>query len=110
MNEIVSDPCESSESESPAELTTQRSSSSSSSSPVISQRRVETILARRQPKSSDEESNLTYKYGKMENVEDRAYAVLRDLGMIDEHKDPNDPSYDHSDDDDLCEQRYFPRM
>ncbi len=74
------------------------------------ERRVETILALRQPKSTDQESRLAEKYSQMENLEDRAYTLLVDLGMIQEHQDPRDPSYDHSNDDDLCDQRYFPRM
>lgn len=67
-------------------------------------------MALRQPKSKDEESKLAEKYAKMDSLEDRAYAVLCDLGMIEEHKDPRDPSYDHSKDDELCEQRFLPRL
>jgi len=78
-------------------------------SPKISERRVETIVALRQPKSSVEESKLAEKYAQM-SLEDRAYALLCDLGMIEEHKDPNDPSYDHSKDDEYCEQRFFPLL
>jgi hypothetical protein len=82
-----------------------------SPSPIISERRVETIVALRQPKSSDEESKLAEKYANMENLEDRAYALLCDLGMIEEHKDPRDSSYDHSkDDDEYCGQRFLPLL
>eukprot|EP00980_Cylindrotheca_fusiformis_P021508 scaffold8353_cov138-Cylindrotheca_fusiformis.AAC.39 len=43
---------------------------------------VDTILqARKQPKSPEEEANLAEKYGRM-TVEDRAYTILCDLGMI----------------------------
>eukprot|EP00535_Pseudo-nitzschia_heimii_P000919 CAMPEP_0197185512 /NCGR_PEP_ID=MMETSP1423-20130617/12086_1 /TAXON_ID=476441 /ORGANISM="Pseudo-nitzschia heimii, Strain UNC1101" /LENGTH=562 /DNA_ID=CAMNT_0042636597 /DNA_START=140 /DNA_END=1828 /DNA_ORIENTATION=- len=75
---------------------------------LISESRIETIVALRQPKSSDEEIQLAAKYAKMEKLEDRAYLLLRDLGMIDEHQDPQDPSYDHSKDDEYCEQRFLP--
>ena len=82
-----------------------------SSPPIISERRVNTIVALRQPKSSEEESKLAKKYASMENLEDRAYALLRDLGMIEEHQDPRDSSYDHSnDDDDTCGQRFLPLL
>lgn len=37
--------------------------------------------ARQQPKSPSEEALLSQKYGQM-TIEDRAYAILRDLGMI----------------------------
>ena len=85
-------------------LTSQRSSS------LISERRIETIVALRQPKSSDDEIKLAAKYAQMETLEDRAYALLCDLGMIEEHQDPRDPSYDHSKDDEYCEQRFLPLL
>ena len=97
---IVSEPRES-KTESPKQLT---------SKPVISERRVQTIVALRQPKTSDEETKLAEKYAQMTNLEDRAYALLVDLGMIDERKDPRDPSYDHSNDDGLCDQRFLPLL
>ncbi len=85
--------------------------SSSSTIPLSElERRVETIVNLRQPKSTDEESKLAEKYGQMENLEDRAFTLLLNLGMIKEHEDPKDSAYDHSNDDDLCDQRYFPRM
>lgn len=92
--------------EEPAPLT---ATTTPSSAPEISERRVETIVALRQPKSSDEENKLAEKYAQM-SLEDRAYALLCDLGMIEEHKDPNDPSYDHSKDDEYCEQRFLPLL
>jgi len=75
------------------DLTAQRSA------PIISERLVEAKTALRQPKSSDEELILAEKYAQMENLEDRAYALLCDLGMTEEHQNPKDPSYDHSKDD-----------
>ncbi|KAG7338614.1 hypothetical protein IV203_029788 [Nitzschia inconspicua] len=74
----------------------------------ISESRLKSIIdARRQPKGADEEAVMAEKYAKM-SVEDRAFAILFDLGMIDQNKDPSDPSYDHSDDDEICEQLHFP--
>mmetsp|Transcript_7336 Transcript_7336/g.16576 ORF Transcript_7336/g.16576 Transcript_7336/m.16576 type:complete len:579 (+) Transcript_7336:135-1871(+) len=78
--------------------------------PTTSERRVETIVALRQPKSCDEESKLAEKYAEMKSLEDRAYALLCDLGMIEAHKNPEDPSYDHSKDDEYCEQRFLPLL
>jgi hypothetical protein len=73
----------------------------------ISESRLKSIIeARRQPKAFDEESKVAEKYAKM-SVEDRAFAILYDLGMVDENKDPRDPSYDHSVDDDICEHSYL---
>jgi hypothetical protein len=74
----------------------------------ISERRLKSIIeARRQPKSIDEEASIAKKYAKM-SVEDKAFAILFDLGMIDVNIDPLDPSYDHDDDDDICEQLHYP--
>ena len=58
--------------------------------------------ARRQPKQYDEEASVAEKYAKM-SVEERAFSILFDLGMVEANKDPKDPSYDHSNDDDYCE-------
>jgi hypothetical protein len=44
-----------------------------------SEKRIE--RARKQPKSKDEEVALASRYGKM-TVEDRAFAILKDLGML----------------------------
>lgn len=38
-----------------------------------------------QPKSIKEEMKLQQKYAAIESVEDRAFQILLDLGMIDEH-------------------------
>jgi hypothetical protein len=71
--------------------------------PKISESRLKSIIeARRQPKAYDEEAHVAERYAKMA-VQDRAFAILFDLGMVEENKDPKDPSYDHSDDDDYCE-------
>jgi hypothetical protein len=72
----------------------------------ISERRLQFMVARRQPKSPNEESKLAEKYQKMP-IEERAYTLLFDLGMIDENKDPKDPSYDHANDDEYCDQTYI---
>ena len=72
----------------------------------ISERRLHIMVARRQPKSPNEESKLAEKYQNMP-IEERAYTILFDLGMIDENKDPKDPSYDHADDDEYCDQTYI---
>jgi hypothetical protein len=72
----------------------------------ISERRLHIMVARRQPKSPNEESKLAEKYQNIP-IEERAYTILFDLGMIDENKDPNDPSYDHADDDEYCDQTYI---
>ena len=72
----------------------------------ISERRLHIMVARRQPKSPNEESKLAEKYQNMP-IEERAYTILFDLGMIDENKDPKDPSYDHANDDEYCDQTYI---
>jgi len=72
-------------------------------SPTIFERVSDTIVARSQPKSPDEESKLADRYASM-SVEERAYAVLFDPGMIKKNKDPKDPSYDHTHDDEYCDQ------
>jgi hypothetical protein len=66
-------------------------------------RREDLILkARKQPKSPEEEAKLAAKYGSM-SIEDRAFAILADLGMVEMSPNPNDPNYDHSQDDEYCE-------
>eukprot|EP00751_Fragilariopsis_kerguelensis_P043338 CAMPEP_0171024346 /NCGR_PEP_ID=MMETSP0736-20130129/32835_1 /TAXON_ID=186038 /ORGANISM="Fragilariopsis kerguelensis, Strain L26-C5" /LENGTH=422 /DNA_ID=CAMNT_0011464079 /DNA_START=312 /DNA_END=1582 /DNA_ORIENTATION=+ len=72
-------------------------------SPTIFERVSDTIVARSQPKSPDEESKLADRYASM-SVEERAFAVLFDPGMIKKNKDPKDPSYDHTHDDEYCDQ------
>jgi hypothetical protein len=66
-------------------------------------RREDLILeARKQPKSPEEEAKLAAKYGSL-SIEDRAFAILTDLGMVEMNPDPNDPNYDHLQDDEYCE-------
>jgi len=43
-----------------------------------------------------EDEDLSEKYAKIECLEDRAYAILVDLGMVEEHPDPDSPDYDDS--------------
>lgn len=63
---------------------------------------LEIMKARQQPKSTEEEAALAGKYGAME-LGERAFAILADLGMIDLHPDPDDPSRDTSKDDEDVE-------
>mmetsp|Transcript_8557 Transcript_8557/g.14984 ORF Transcript_8557/g.14984 Transcript_8557/m.14984 type:complete len:103 (-) Transcript_8557:45-353(-) len=75
----------------------------------ISESRLKSIIdARRQPKPFDEESKVAEKYASM-SVEDRAFAILYDLGLIENNVDPRDPNYDHSSDDEICEHSNTPR-
>ena len=98
ISNIVSNRCE--DDPGSSNLTSERSPQ------IISERRVETIVALRQPKSAEEECKLAKKYAEIANLEDRAYALLLDLGMVDVNKNPKDSSYDHSKDDEYCEQRF----
>jgi outer membrane biosynthesis protein TonB len=41
-------------------------------------------------------------YGSMD-LEDKAFNILVDLGMVDETPDPDSPDYDHSNDDEFVE-------
>jgi len=59
-----------------------------------------TLLARKQPKSVQEEATLQAKYGSMEAGE-RAFSILLDLGMIIAHPNPDLPNYDHNFDHDI---------
>ena len=69
----------------------------------ISESRLKSIVeARRQPKNFNEEASVADKYSNM-SLEERAFSILFDLGMVEANKDPRDPSYDHSDDDEFCE-------
>lgn len=54
--------------------------------------------ARRQPKSLEEEAVLAAKYGAMD-LEQMAFTILVDLGMVDLNIDPDDPNRDTSKDD-----------
>ena len=51
---------------------------------------ADVVRARQQPKSSEEERKLQEKYGNMEDLEERAFRILVDLGMVDLHTDPAD--------------------
>jgi len=68
---------------------------------------AEIAKARRQPKSQWTESRLAAKYGAM-TPEDRAFAILVDLGMVDISPDPEDPNYDSSLDDEYCMENIIP--
>jgi hypothetical protein len=50
--------------------------------------------ARQQPKSTEEEAELASRYAAMSSLEERAYTILLDLGMIEVTCDPDDPDYD----------------
>lgn len=63
---------------------------------------VAVMKARQQPKSAEEEAALAAKYGAMD-LEERAFSILADLGMIDLNPDPEDPNRDTSKDDDDME-------
>ena len=52
--------------------------------PVIGSRAESVSDARQQPKSADTESHLAERYGKMD-LEERAFTILYDLGMIEIH-------------------------
>lgn len=60
------------------------------------------MKARSQPKSPEDEAALAARYGAMD-LEERAFSILVDLGMIELHLDPNDPNRDTSRDDDDME-------
>lgn len=62
--------------------------------------------AQKQPKAPDEEKELAERYGDM-SLEERAFNILLDLGMIESSPDPDDPSYDSSGDDDLWPENKF---
>uniref|UniRef100_A0A7S2LBQ1 peptidylprolyl isomerase n=1 Tax=Leptocylindrus danicus TaxID=163516 RepID=A0A7S2LBQ1_9STRA len=53
------------------------------------------------PKSPEDGAALTAKYASM-SEEERAFAILSDLGMIKISPDPDDPNYNPSIDDDFC--------
>ncbi|KAL7438914.1 hypothetical protein ACHAXH_006748 [Discostella pseudostelligera] len=54
--------------------------------------------ALQQPKAPEVEAALAEKYAAM-NLEERAFNILSDLGMIDLNPDPDDPNRDSSSDD-----------
>jgi hypothetical protein len=49
-------------------------------------------LARQQPKSREEDLKFQERYAGM-SLEDLAFAILYDLGMVEKNMDPNDPNY-----------------
>lgn len=59
--------------------------------------------ARKQPKSEAEEKELSVRYAALEDIEERAFAILVDLGMVFVHPDPKAADYDSSMDDDLVD-------
>lgn len=61
---------------------------------------VDIDRARKQPKSLEEERELKEKYGKM-GVEERAFSILVDLGMVDLNDDPGSLGLEDSDEDDI---------
>jgi hypothetical protein len=66
----------------------------------IPDRQTTPTLARQQSKSPEEEKRLQERYGGM-SLEERAFASLYDLGMIEKNLNPDDPDYDHSNDDEI---------
>ena len=54
---------------------------------------------RRQPKSAEEERRLQERYGKMD-LEERAFNILVDLGMVEVHGDDPAPLSAEDDDED----------
>jgi len=63
-------------------------------------RAANVVEARRQPKSPEEEKVIASRYGAME-LEERAYQILYDLGMIEETPDPDSADYDSLIDEDI---------
>lgn len=53
-----------------------------------------------QPKPRKEEEALKAKYASIPSLEEKAFHILQDLGMVELTPDPDDPSYDHSTDTD----------
>jgi hypothetical protein len=64
-------------------------------------------MARKQPKSPEEESLLAERYASMD-MKDRAFNILLDLGMITPSNDPDDPDYDKSADFELAVENKWP--
>ena len=63
-------------------------------------RKAAIVSARSQPKPVDIEKSLADRYAKMD-LSERAYNILKDLGMIDITPDVESPDYDHSNDQDF---------
>ncbi len=60
--------------------------------------RAAELIVRDVPLTSE---SLTEKYANIESIEERAYQILVDLGMVIVHQDPDSPDYDHTMDDDI---------
>lgn len=60
--------------------------------------------AREQPKSPREAAALKKRYDAIESLGERCFAILLDLGLVEQSLNPEDPSYDHSKNDEFCEQ------
>lgn len=58
------------------------------------------------PRNQKEEQRLSDKYASMD-LEERAFNILLDLGMISQSPDPTDPDYDRSSDDDFAPENIF---
>lgn len=73
----------------------------SSKRPTASSTRSEGMVKTRSTNNVLTETRLAAKYAAM-TPETRAYTILLDLGLIQEHQDPDDPMYDTTHDDDYC--------
>lgn len=60
-----------------------------------------------QPSPKELEPPLAEKYNSIEDLEEKAFAILVDLKMVCETPDPEDPNYDHSVDNDLAVENKF---
>jgi len=56
------------------------------------------VTTTKQPKTQEDEAALSARYAAIEDLEERAFTILKDLGMIDINVDPDDESYDSSED------------
>mmetsp|Transcript_22006 Transcript_22006/g.65159 ORF Transcript_22006/g.65159 Transcript_22006/m.65159 type:complete len:685 (-) Transcript_22006:492-2546(-) len=65
----------------------------------------EQVAAEEEETASDEDKASTY--GNMD-VEERAFTILSDLGMLENSPDPDDPNYDSSGDDEIAAENVFP--
>jgi hypothetical protein len=63
-------------------------------------RKAAIVTARSQPKPAEVEKSIAERYAKMA-LSERAYNILKDLGMIDPTPDVDSPDYDHSADQDF---------
>jgi hypothetical protein len=62
-------------------------------------------------KNEDETKNMAnYDYSAISDPSERAFRLLVNLGMVNEHPDPDSPDYDHSNDDDFAvENKILPK-